>query len=87
MATVELGDRYEAWIAQLLRSGRFTTRNAVLREGLRLLEQQEEARRTRIDDLRGVIREGDESGPAEPLDLDSIRAEARKSTRNGSSDQ
>jgi Arc/MetJ-type ribon-helix-helix transcriptional regulator len=32
---------------------------------------------TRLEALREAIREGDESGPAEPFDLDAIRRDAR----------
>jgi hypothetical protein len=48
----------------------------VVREGLRLLEDREARRQRVLEGDRPVVDDGIESGPAGPLDLDAIVAEA-----------
>lgn len=45
---VELGDRFEALVADLISSGRYASAEDVLRDGLRLVEERE-AVLTRLD--------------------------------------
>ena len=53
----------------------------MVREGLRLLEDQE-ARRTRVlAEIERVVQEGIDSGSAGELDLDAIVAEAERRAR------
>jgi Arc/MetJ-type ribon-helix-helix transcriptional regulator len=40
---------------------------------------------TRLEELREAIREGEESGPAVPLDLDAIKRDARQQWEAGRS--
>jgi len=72
-----LGNHYEAFVRELLASGRYASASEVLRDGLRLLEDRERQREAKIAALRDAIREGLESGPAVPLDIDAIKARAR----------
>ena len=72
-----IGNHYETFVRDLLASGRYASASEVLRDGLRLLEDQEKQREAKIAALRDAIREGLESGPAAPLDMDSIKARAR----------
>jgi len=71
-----LGNHYEAFVRELLASGRYASASEVLRDGLRLLEDRERQREAKIAALRDAIREGLESGPAVPLDIDAIKARA-----------
>ncbi|HBS30315.1 MAG TPA: type II toxin-antitoxin system ParD family antitoxin [Parvularcula sp.] len=75
MATTSftLGEHWEAFIKAQVESGRFATASEVLRESLRLMERRE----AKIAALRAAIIEGEESGPAEPLDLEEIKRAAR----------
>ena len=50
----------------------------VVREGLRLLEDQEARRARTLTEIEKVVREGIESGAAGALDLDAIAAEAER---------
>jgi antitoxin ParD1/3/4 len=50
-----VGNRYEAFIANQLESGRFNNASEVVRAGLRMLEDYE----TRLSGLRASIDEGD----------------------------
>lgn len=81
MSSTEIGEHFDAWIDRLVKGGRFATRGDVLREGLRLLEERENARQAKLETLRALIREGDESGDAEPLDMKAIILEAKAARR------
>ena len=50
-----VGDRYEAFISQQIKAGRFNNASEVVRAGLRMLEDYE----TRLKSLRGLIAAGD----------------------------
>jgi antitoxin ParD1/3/4 len=74
---VSLTDKLEQFVAEQVNSGRYQSASEVVREGLRLLAAREEGERMKLDALRQLIREGLESGPAAPLDVEEILAAAR----------
>ena len=55
-----------------------------MRDSLRLLEDREQVRESKLAALRSDIREGLESGPTQPLDMDAIQAKAREGRRSKS---
>ncbi len=55
---ITLGKHFEAFVSDQLKKGRFASVSEVLRAGLRLLEQEE----TRLDTLRKMLTEGENSG-------------------------
>jgi antitoxin ParD1/3/4 len=57
-------------------SGRYASTSEVVREALRLLERLDRWEAERIDHLRGVWREGIDSGDAGPLDFDELHESA-----------
>ena len=69
-SSYSIGKHFEELIDGLVESGRYATASEVMREGLRLVEEREERRKTKLDALRAEIQKGFDSGPAE----DSIRA-------------
>jgi antitoxin ParD1/3/4 len=73
-----LGEHYEAFVRQLLESGRYASASEIMRDGLRLLEEREETRALKLDALRAAIQEGLDSGPSEAWDVDAIRAEGQR---------
>lgn len=73
-----LGDHYEAFVRELVASGRYMSASEVIRDALRLLEDAEKLRAIRLEELREQIREGLESGDAGPFDADEIIAEAKR---------
>lgn len=76
--SVALGAHFEAFIKQQLSSGRYNNASEVVRDGLRLLEDQEQLRTLKLEALRVEIHKGLDSGPAAPLDVQAIRAEGQR---------
>ena len=73
-----LGEHFERFISNLVDSGRYASASEVMRDGLRLLEERERLREAKLAALRNDIAAALDSGPSEPLDIDAIKAEARK---------
>ncbi|RUT34442.1 type II toxin-antitoxin system ParD family antitoxin [Arsenicitalea aurantiaca] len=71
-----IGAHYEAFVREMVESGRYASASEVLRDGLRLMEEREQLRALKLDALRQAIAEGLEGEP-EPLDIEAIIAEAR----------
>ncbi|WP_320199441.1 type II toxin-antitoxin system ParD family antitoxin [Agrobacterium sp. rho-13.3] len=73
--SVNLNDHFDAFIAQQIEEGRYTSASEVVRAGLRLLEEKE----TELAHLRTALIEGEDSGPATPFDFDEfVRAKKNK---------
>ena len=60
-----LGLRFEAFVKGLVQSGRYNNASEVVREGLRLLEDRERLRETKIAKLQRLAEEGRLSGLSE----------------------
>ena len=78
--SVALGSHFENFIKQQLESGRFNNTSEVIREGLRMLEDQEKLRQLKLEVLRVEIMKGVSSGSAKPADevLDRLEKKYRK---------
>lgn len=76
-----LGSHYESLVKDLVSSGRYATASEAVRDGLRLLEEREELRQTKLQALRDAIREGMESGAPVPFDVQDIITEAKAQKR------
>jgi antitoxin ParD1/3/4 len=72
-----LGERFERFIEEKVKSGRFGNASEVVRAGLRLLEDQERRRELELEKLRQSIDEGRQSGPPKPADEVFERLEAK----------
>lgn len=76
--TYTLGEHFESLIKILVSSGRYASASEVMRDSLRLLEEREQIRDAKLAVLKADIQEGLDSGPAEPLDIDAVKATARQ---------
>ena len=77
--TVDTGEELRCFVESLVESGNYKTNSEVVRDGLRLL--QEKQAESKLETLRKLIDEGENSG--EPIDWDVndflSRMKARKS--------
>ena len=75
---VNLTPQLEEMVRQKVSSGRCTSASEVIREALRLLEEQDRLRAAKLDQLRHDIQDGLNSGPATPWDVEEMKREGRK---------
>ena len=57
-----LGDHFETFIKEQVEGGRYASASEVIRDGLRLLEEEQQRRQAILDGLRGEIEKGRRSG-------------------------
>jgi len=58
--SITLGDRFEAFVGEQVKSGRYASVSEVVRAGLRILEEHE----AKAEALRFALIEGEKSGKA-----------------------
>jgi len=76
---VSLTPELEQFVQSRVASGRYQTASEVIREGLRLLEEREQAREAAIEELRAKIRRGiEQADRGELLDGDAVFEEIRQ---------
>jgi len=68
--SVALSPHFESFVKQQVTAGRFNNVSEVVRAGLRLLEDQEELKALKLQELRNAIQAGTASGPG--VDADSV---------------
>ena len=61
-----IGDHFENFVKEQLDGGRYASASEVIRDGLRLLEEDQQRRQAVMDGLRGEIQEGRRSGKPKP---------------------
>ncbi|ACC84913.1 type II toxin-antitoxin system ParD family antitoxin [Nostoc punctiforme] len=66
--TIEL----EKWVQSKVESGMYTSASEVIREGLRLLKDQDALKAIRLAELGREIQQGIDSGESTPLNMDEI---------------
>lgn len=63
-----LGAHFEGFIKQQVNAGRYASASEVVRDSLRLLEEQVAMRQARLEALRAEIEHGAASGPGIPAE-------------------
>jgi len=63
-----IGNHFEGLIKRQIESGRYNNASEVIREALRLFEEQEELRSVRLEAMRQQIVAGINSGSGKPAD-------------------
>ena len=78
---VHLGETFNKFVAELIASGLYQSQSEVIQEGLRLLKEQEDLRKLKLEELRREIHKGIDSlerGEGTPFDVEEIKAEGRQ---------
>ena len=73
---VNLTPQLEELVRAKVASGLYTSASEVLREALRLLEEQDRLKDAKLEQLRGDIRRGLDSGPSETWDTEAVKRKA-----------
>jgi antitoxin ParD1/3/4 len=84
---VSLTAELEKYVSEKVSSGLYHSASEVIREGLRLLKEQDALRELRLNELRQQIQAGINSGEPLPLNLDDVieRGRSRHAQRNTAS--
>ncbi|MFT3803122.1 MAG: type II toxin-antitoxin system ParD family antitoxin [Burkholderiaceae bacterium] len=79
-ASYSIGEHFERFVQDQLRSGRYGSASEVVRDGLRLLEEREQLRQIRMEKLRAALQAGIDSEAGRPVDevLDELEARYAK---------
>jgi len=72
-----LGEYFEAFVQEQVKSGRYNNASEVVRAGLRLLEDSEQLRELKLAELRRLVDEGRLSGEGSPAEDVFARLEAK----------
>jgi antitoxin ParD1/3/4 len=75
---INLTPRLEDMVRRKVASGLYTSASEVVREALRLMEEQDRVRAAKLEQLRQDICEGLNSGEPTPWDPEEIKQEGRK---------
>jgi len=74
---VNLTPQLEEMVRQKVESGLYGSASEVVREALRLMEQQDRMRAARLEQLRQDVRAGLDSGPAASWDPEQVKQQGR----------
>jgi antitoxin ParD1/3/4 len=74
---ISLNPHFEELIRTKVESGLYNSVSEVIREALRLLEERDQVRELRLEELRREIQKGIDSGEPTASDIDTIKARGR----------
>lgn len=74
---ISLNPHFEELVKSKVESGLYNSASEVIREALRLLEERDQLRELRLEELRREIQKGIDSGEATPLDMEEIKRRGR----------
>ncbi len=74
---VNLTPQLEELVRAKVSSGMYSSASEVVRESLRLMDEQDRLRQVKFDELRREVRRGLDSGTSEPWDAAAVKAKAR----------
>ena len=75
---ISLTPHLEEMIREKIASGSYNSASEVVREALRLLEQEDQIRALKLQKLREDVQEGLQSGPSKVFDPQEIKRAARE---------
>lgn len=74
---VNLTPQLEELVRSKVNSGLYTSASEVVREALRLMDEQDRWRQVKLEELRREVRQGLDSGESEPWDAAALKKKAR----------
>jgi antitoxin ParD1/3/4 len=74
---VNLTPQLEELVRSKVASGLYTSASEVVREALRLMDEQDRLREAKFHQLRHDVRQGVTSGPSRPWSADEVKREGR----------
>jgi antitoxin ParD1/3/4 len=74
---VNLSPQLEELVRSKVACGLYTSASEVVREALRLMEEQDRLREAKLAQLRDDVRQGLASRPGQPWDAAALKSEAR----------
>ena len=75
---ISLNPHFEERVKGKVQIGLYNSVSEVMREALRLLEERDQLRELRLEELRQEIQKGINSGEATPLNFEDIKSRGRK---------
>lgn len=75
---ISLTPHLEKLVQGKVESGLYNSASEVMREALRLMEERDQLRELRLEELRREIQKGIDSGEPTPLDMEAIKARGRE---------
>jgi antitoxin ParD1/3/4 len=78
---VNLGETFDLFVAELVESGTYQTQSEVIREGLRMLKNREDARKAQFAELKRQVQIGIDQikrGETSVFDVEEIKREGRR---------
>jgi len=75
---ISLTPHFEELVKNKLDSGLYHSASEVIRDALRLMEERDQVRGLRLEELKQEIRLGMDSGESTPLDMESIKKRGRE---------
>jgi antitoxin ParD1/3/4 len=80
---VNLTPQLEELVRSKVASGLYTSASEVVREALRLMDEQDRLREAKLTQLRSDVRQGLASGSSQPWDAEALKSMARARRTNG----
>jgi len=74
---ISLNPHFEALVKSKVESGLYNSVSEVMREALRLMEERDQLRELRLEELKRDLQQGINSGSATPLAIDDIKKRGR----------
>lgn len=74
---VNLTPQLEKLVRSKVGSGLYASASEVVREALRLMDEQDRLREAKLEQSRSDVRQGLASGPSETWDADAVKGKAR----------
>lgn len=74
---VNLSPKLEELVRSKVASGLYTSASEVVREALRLMDEQDRLREAKLEQLQSDVRQGLVSGPSETWDAEVVKSKAR----------